>query len=493
MGTCCNERYSPLDQVDTSNVAQLKGVWMTHLNGSALAAKYSAESQPVVYKGVIYITTGNNDVFAVGVASGKILWNYSSGISQKISTICCGWLNRGVALGDGRVYFGQLDGSVVALDQKTGKQIWKKQLVKWQLGQTITAAPIYIDGKIYIGSRRGRVRRPIVPRGAGRRDGQAGVALVHDAGAGRAWWRHLAGRLEGIPARRRDDLAGAGGRREARTAVLLDRQRRLGLVRRRAAGQEPLRSLDRCARPQTGKLKWYFQQVHHDIWDFDSASPVVLFDAGGTHGIAQASKTGWLYMLDRATGKPLYGIPEKPVPQDAEQKTWPTQPIPDNGAFTPHGRPPAADVQRIRKQAVGPLEKVPVVIAKEPFTPVPVGKMLIYGNGPQGGVNWQPISYNAKTQMFYVCSVRLVGRLRGGADAVRAARRERTPARAAPPASRGPKAAGTFTAIDATSGKVVWQKTFPEPCYSGTATTAGNLVFVGRNGGELQAYNATER
>ena len=125
---------------------------MTHLNGSALAAKYSAESQPVVYKGVIYITTGNNDVFAVSVASGKILWSYSSGISQKISTICCGWLNRGVAIGDGRVYFGQLDGSVVALDQQTGKQLWKKQLVQWQLGQTITAAPIYIDGKIYIGS-----------------------------------------------------------------------------------------------------------------------------------------------------------------------------------------------------------------------------------------------------------------------------------------------------------------------------------------------------
>jgi glucose dehydrogenase len=67
-GSLLQERYSPLDQVNTSNVAQLKGVWMTHLNGSALAAKYSAESQPVVYKGVIYITTGNNDVFAVGVA-----------------------------------------------------------------------------------------------------------------------------------------------------------------------------------------------------------------------------------------------------------------------------------------------------------------------------------------------------------------------------------------------------------------------------------------
>ena len=129
---------------------------------------------------------------------------------------------------------------------------------------------------------------------------------------------------------------------------------------------------------------------------------MILFDAGDTRGIAQASKTGWVYMLDRATGKPLYGITEKPVPQDASQKTWPTQPIPANGEFTPHGPVPAAEVQRVLKQAVGPLKKVPVVVAKEPFTPPPVGKLLIYGNGPQGGVNWQPISYDQKTQMLYI-------------------------------------------------------------------------------------------
>ena len=110
---------------------------------------------------------------------------------------------------------------------------------------------------------------------------------------------------------------------------------------------------------KTGKLKWYYQQVHHDIWDLDSASPVILFDAGGKQGIAQASKTGWLYMLDRATGKPLYGIPEKAVPQNADQKTWPTQPIPSNGEFTPHGAVPAKDVARVKKEAVGPLAKVP--------------------------------------------------------------------------------------------------------------------------------------
>ena len=101
---------------------------------------------------------------------------------------------------------------------------------------------------------------------------------------------------------------------------------------------------------KTGKLKWYFQQVHHDIWDLDSASPVVLFDAGGKQGIAQASKTGWLYMLDRATGKPLYGITEKPVPQNAAQKTWPTQPIPDERRVHP-ARRRAGQGRRARQEA----------------------------------------------------------------------------------------------------------------------------------------------
>ena len=114
-GTVFNQRYSPLDQIDTSNVSQLKGVWRTHLNGSAMAAKYSAEAQPLVYKGVIYVPTGADDVYAVSVKSGLILWEYKANLDDKISTICCGWLNRGVALGDGMVFQGQLDGKVVAV------------------------------------------------------------------------------------------------------------------------------------------------------------------------------------------------------------------------------------------------------------------------------------------------------------------------------------------------------------------------------------------
>jgi len=488
-GSLMNERYSPLDKIDTSNVSQLKGVWRTHL-GSGLAAKYSAESQPVVYKGVIYITSGEDDAYAVSVATGKILWEYKSGISQEISTVCCGWDNRGVAIGDGRVYLGQLDGRVVALDQRTGRPLWKRRLVKWQLGQTITGAPTYVDGKIYIGV-------------VGAEYGTRAFLQALDAATGKLVWRWYTTPAPGEPGGNswpsgsKEYLRGGGSIWQA-PAV----DSKLGLLYFSTGnagsdwfgGQRPGKNLYAASIValdlKTGKLKWYFQQVHHDIWDYDSASPVVLFNADGKQGIAQASKTGWLYMLDRATGKPLYGIKETPVPQDAAQKSWPTQPIPANSAFTPHGTPPQKDVQRVLKQAVGPLKKVPKVIATHAFTAPPPGKLLIYGNGPQGGVNWQPVSYNEKTKMIYVCSaVTWVGF--EAANTPYAGPGKNYTGAAGSAGVAWPEGTGTFTAIDATSGRVVWQKRFPEPCYAGTATTAGNLVFVGRNAGELQAYNAT--
>src|SRR5581483_4474177 len=193
-------------------------------------------------------------------------------------------------------------------------------------------------------------------------------------------------------------------------------------------------------------------------------------------------------MLDRATGKPLYGIPERPVPQNAAQKTWPTQPMPANAAFTPHGTPPEADIKRVKKEATGPVKKAPVQIAHTAFTPPPPGKLLIYGNGPQGGVNWQPISYNEKTHMFYVCSaVQWVGIDSGPQPFVS---HQKSWVGVAGLAGLGwTEATGTLTAIDATSGRVAWQKRFPDACYSGTTTTASGLVFIGRNQGTLQAYD----
>ena len=248
-GSTTNQRYSPLTQITSSNVKNLKGVWRTHLGGLGTAAKYSGEGQPVVWKGVLYVTTGNDDVSAISVKTGKILWQHKSNISQKISTVCCGWLNRGVGLGDGLAYIGQLDGKVVAISQSTGEQVWSTQLVQWQKGATITGCSALPRRQDLHRRRRRRLRLPRVHAADRRQDRQARLALLHDPRPERSGRRHLAGGLEGLPARRRRRLVDPCGRPQARPHVLLDGQRRQRLVRRRPQGQEPVRVLDRRARP----------------------------------------------------------------------------------------------------------------------------------------------------------------------------------------------------------------------------------------------------
>src|SRR6478736_1570658 len=487
-GTMSNQRYSTLDDIDTSNVSQLKGVWRTHLNGSGVAAKYSGESQPIVQDGVIYITTGNDDVFAVSVDSGKILWQYKANLDQKISTVCCGWLNRGVALGDGRVYLGQLDGKVRALDQKTGAVLWTRQLVQWQKGQTITGAPLFLDGKIYIGV-------------VGADFGTRGFLEAMDATNGNSVWRFYTIPAPGEPGSETwpEGAAYEQGGASVWSTPAFDKDLNLLYITTGNAGNDwyggdrpgdnlyaaSILAIDR----DSGKLKWHFQEVHHDIWDYDSPSAPVLFDVNGTKGIGAPGKTGWLYMLDRETGKPLYGIDEKPVPQLAEQKTAKTQPIPRNGEFIPHTPPTAKDIARVKSEIPDTAKGTPVVVAKEMYTPPSTSHILIYRPGPQGGDNWEPASYSQKTNMFYVCSavqtigvqslksVWVEGKSYAGIQAI---------------AGIGyNESSGTLTAIDGTDGSVAWQKTWPDSCYSGAVSTAGNVVFVGRNSGELQAYDAT--
>jgi alcohol dehydrogenase (cytochrome c) len=493
-GSTMNQRYSSLDEIDTSNVGQLKGVWRVHLDKSGVAAKYSGEGQPIEYNGVLYVTTGNDDVFAYEVSTGKRLWKYNSNISQKITTVCCGWLNRGVGIGDGRVYLGQLDGKVVALDQKTGRRIWTRQLVRWQRGQTITGAPLYMDGRIYIGV-------------VGAEYGTRNFLEAIDAKTGDSVWRFYTIPGPNDPG---GDTWPAGtdqykhGGASVWSTPAVDKDLGLMYITTGNAGNDwfggdrPGDNLYACSIVaidiKTGQVKWHFQEVHHDIWDYDTPSPAVLFDAdvnGKTvKGLGAPGKTGWLYLLDRETGKPLYGIDEKPVPQDAEQKTAATQPIPRNGEFIPHGTVPAADVERVKKEIQGPAKKLPIRVMQEVFTPPSTKDMLIYGPGPMGGNNWEPSSYNQKTHMFYVCAANQYLGVQSGNSPF-------TPGKAwtgvgAIAGIAWTEASGTFTAIDATSGRVVWQKRWPEACYSATSTTAGNLVFVGRNSGELQAYNATD-
>ena len=175
-GNLTNQRYSTLKQIDTSNVKQLKGAWMARLKGSGFGGKYSFEATPLVKDGIMYVVTGNDDVFALNAKTGEILWERWSGIDQKISTACCGWDNRGLAMGEGLLFLGQLDARVVALDIKTGNEVWQTRIEEWQSGYTITSAPLYYDGIVYSGLSGGEF-------------GVRGRLTALDAKTGKILWR----------------------------------------------------------------------------------------------------------------------------------------------------------------------------------------------------------------------------------------------------------------------------------------------------------------
>ena len=476
-GNLTNNRYSTLKQIDTANVGKLKGAWMTRLKGSGVGGKYSFEASPLVKDGIMYVVTGNDDVFALNAKTGEIIWEYWSGIDQTISTVCCGWVNRGLAMGEEQIYLGQLDANVVALDTKTGKVAWKTPIEKWQNGYGITSAPLYYDGMIYSGITGGEF-------------GVRGRLTALNAKTGEIMWRWFT--LPGPGEKGSEtwppstDHAMRGGAAIWNTPAL---DPELGLVYFAVGNCGPdydgsMREGDNlfctsivALKAKTGEYVWNFQQVHHDIWDYDAASPVVLFDTvisgEPRKGIAEAGRTGWVYILDRINGKPLVGIEEKPVPQDPRQKTAATQPIPVGDATVPQC-----------------AEKIPGYDeAGCIYTPFWESPVLIQPSGV-GGTNWSPMPYSPDTGYFYVpATVRTSAFTRYGNKYVNGLRYTGG-GQAAP---IGSTMSGTFTAIDAKTNKIAWQHKTPYHRIGGgggSTVTAGGLVLRGEPDGNFLALDA---
>jgi quinohemoprotein ethanol dehydrogenase len=468
-----NTRYSTLAQINRSNVKTLKGAWVVHL-GSGLGAKYSLEGTPIVKDGVMYVATGNDDVFALDARTGALIWEHRSHIEQNINTVCCGWDNRGVAVADGKVFLGQLDGSFVALDAKTGQPAWKTQVARWQDGYTITAAPLYHNGVLYSGISGG-------DRSA------RGFVFALDAKTGREKWRFWTVPAPGElgsdtwpkpddPDPKRANAWKVGGAAVWQTPAI---DPDLGLIYFSTGNPGPeaggmgrdrpgdnLFSASIVAVTLEGKYAWHFQQVHHDLWDFDCPSPVVLFDqvyeGKLRKGIAEACKTGWIYILDRTDGKPLIGIDEKPVEVDERVASAPTQPIPRGDAVMPQC--PQALEPWVTKCIFGVIYDQPILMSP----------------GGNGGPNWAPMAFSPRTGYFYVTAAdRPQSRiLRGLGKTV------------GPP--MGAKYGGTLTAVDSRTNKIAWQKRTPYSIGqgSGALATAGDLVFRGEPDGQFQAYDA---
>jgi alcohol dehydrogenase (cytochrome c) len=476
-GNLGNQRYSPLTEINRENVARLKGVWRTRLRGSGLGPQYSGEAQPIVYGGVIYIVTGADDVFAVAVETGSIVWEYRANLDPGIASVCCGWTSRGVGLGDGKVFVGQLDGRLVALDQRTGKVAWSIQAERWQEGFTIPSAPLYYDGLVITGF-------------AGAERGIRGRVKAFNAKDGSLAWTFYTipgpGEFGHDTWPKDNELWQDGGASVWHTPAV---DPELGLIYFGTGNPGPdynglvrkgdnLFSVSTVAVDvKTGKYRWHFQHVHHDIWDYDSATPPVLFDLAVNgrlrKGIAQPSKTGWVYILDRATGKPLIGIDERPVPQEPHQGTAATQPYPRGDAFVPQSIDIAPEGTTLvnKGRIFTPFWK----------TPVPVKPAIA------GGANWAPAAYDPQSGHMIICASD-----RAVSYVVQDLETQRPPEGAnyvgGSPIRHLPLL-GVFAAVDLRTNTLVWQQQWPDQCFSGVAVTAGGLAFVGRNDGRLTALD----
>jgi quinohemoprotein ethanol dehydrogenase len=479
-GNLYNQRYSPLTAIDRDNVGRLKGVWRTHLEGSGLGPQYSGEAQPIVHDGVVYVVTGANDVFALGVESGRILWEYRANLDPGLTTVCCGWTNRGVALGDGKVFLGQLDGRLVALDQRSGDVVWSIQAERWEEGFTITSAPLYYDGKVVTGF-------------AGAEFGIRGRVKAYDADDGSLLWTFYTipgpGEIGHDTWPADDDVWTKGGASVWQTPAV---DPELGLLYFSTGNPGP--DFNGAVRPgdnlfsasivavdaDTGEYRWHFQQVHHDIWDYDAPNPVVLFDAEidgvERRGLVEVGKTGWAYILDRETGEPLIGIEERPVPQEPRQATSPTQPYPIGDAIVP---------QAIE---IAP-EGFDLVNQGRIFTPFVGDEGMIVSPSLYGGANWPPSAYDPVRRLLYVCASDVPGNFIGGDrdfEIPPDGERYEGGVVGFAPLPR----TGIFAALDVTTNRLAWRYRWTDQCYSGSVATAGGLVFAGRNDGRLTALDS---
>jgi len=429
----------------------------------------------------MYIPTGNDDIFALDAKNGRKLWEYSSDIPQTNDLICCGWDNRGVAAGEDKIFSGQLDGSFVALDQKTGKIVWRTQLEDYHDGYSITGATRYYDGLVYTGM-------------SGAENGVRGRVYALDAKTGAEVWRFWTipgpGEFGGDtwpsqsdpdPVKRDAYLHGGA---TVWQALSVDPELRMVYFSTGNAGPD----YDGSVRPgdnlfsasivaldsKSGQYKWHFQEAKHDIWDFDAPSPTVLYDQmyNGVmrKGMYECGKTGWCYFLDRQTGESLTGMELKPVPQESRNATAATQPY-------PVGDPTINTCPE-------PLPQFP--LSGCIFTPFWETPVLLRNTGG-GGTEWSPTSYSPQTGFVYVNGAQTNStqarrgmiyengkRYTGGANV----------------AALGSTIESTFTALDSRNNKIVWQKTENQAQGYGALSTAGGLVFRGKVDGLLMAHDA---
>jgi alcohol dehydrogenase (cytochrome c) len=447
-------RYSPLTQVNQSNIKQLKPVW-----NMSFGVLDGQDSQAVVVNGTIYVTSSYNKVWAVEAASGKVIWKYERELPGDVfPKLCCDVVNRGVAVYKNKVYLATLDAHIVALDNATGKVVWDKKMGDYTYAETFTIMPMALRNKIIFGT-------------AGAEYGVRGWIAAVDADTGAPVWKTYTIPGPGEPGN--ETWAGESwkygggsawitGSYDKETNTLywpvgnpgpdFDRHVRLG--------DNLFTNSNLAMDPDTGKIKSYFNYTPNDPYDYDGVNEMILVDLGGKKMWIHASRNGHIYGIDRVnTVKTKYGNEHKCLWVTAMQRVNWTKPITTGNNCKPIYNWPEKDVV---------YDKVTTDIAPS----------------LDGGKEWHPAAYSHRTKMVYVPVYDFAMDLQ--AKKMEWKRGEWYLGAKVLNFNAG---AGHVKAFDAATGKLVWSKSQSYPATGGMLATGGGLVFYGDPEGYFNAVN----
>jgi alcohol dehydrogenase (cytochrome c) len=476
-GDLGNTRYSTLTQIDAGTVSRLSGAWLSPKFASVNAGR----AMPVVRDGMLFITAGSS-IYAFDAATGAAKWQHATDVQPASAAL--GEYNRsdrglpnreGVAVGDGLVFAGLTNGHVIALREQTGEPVWNTfvGIEPARAGQGVAGAPVYAKGNVIVGTAgdfgfRGRV-----------------VAL--DAQTGKKAWEWFAVAGPGDPGHETwpkdtDAWRTGGGAVWLVGAADLD----LGLVYFGTGNGVPQYSGDTRAGDNlylasvvaldiaSGKLRWHYQTIRHDIWEADIAESPVLFDAqvGGRtrKAIAAMRADGYLFMLDRENGKPLMPMEERKVGQDRRNHTAATQPYPVGA------EPVLPDCDQWKKETI-PSGWILGCFFAPPSLEMP---NLIT---PSWGMRVVPMSFSPQTRYLYAI----------GNSSLQWFRRAEDPyifILGAGKVPGMPQGRAMMAAIDSSTGKIAWRKEFRGGRPAGALTTAGGLLFQMMPDGNFVARDA---
>ncbi len=446
-GAYDGQRYSSLDQITTRNVRDLRPAWtfqFAEFGIQASEATYSFEAAPIVVDGVMYATAWDGWAFALNAETGQELWRYKHEVPID-TPLCCGNVNRGMAVAKGKVFMATPNAHLVALDAVTGRPVWKQVFGDVRAGESATLAPLVVKNLVVVGT-------------SGAEFGILGHIDAYDLDTGRRVWRRYNIPKPNEPGGDTWPAKGEARNRGGGSAWITGTyDPELDLMYWGTGNPSPdfhgdvrpganlYTSSVVAIDPDDGAQRWHYQWTPHDLWDYDGNNENILIDLDGRKLLAHFDKNGFFFVLDRTNGQLVSVAPF------VERLDW--------GEIDPTGK----------------------------FTPkkVPTREGVNICPGPAGGKEWTHAAYSPRTRLLYVPTIESCANYR--VEPVEF--KEGLPYYGGE-ANTLPDHWGAVRAFDPLTGREVWEWKNDKPMVASVLATGGDLVFAGEPTGEFNAYHA---